>query len=195
MRRSFSTVFFALWLGSFACALAADKATVTPFPDDPAATEVDRKYMARANELVRDSVAHNQSPFSAILVKDGKVLAEFQNTESTTHDITKHAETGLISLMTPKLDRATLAASTLYASTEPCTMCCGAIRFAGIGRLVYGVTSTQLTRSRGLPLPPNPLACREIFTRTSPEVKVIGPLMEAEGLELHAAFRARQNKM
>jgi tRNA(Arg) A34 adenosine deaminase TadA len=174
-------------IASFASARAAGP-DVKPLPDDPACTDVDRKFMARAIELVRDSVAQGRHPFSAVLVKDGQVLAEYQNSEDTTHDVTSHAETGLISLMSPKLDRATLAACTLYTSTEPCTMCCGAIRFAGIGRVVYGVTETQMLLVMGLSPGAAPLASREVFARTAPDVKVLGPLMEAEGLPLHVAY-------
>lgn len=174
-------------IASFPSARAAGP-DVKPLPDDPACTDVDRKFMGRAIELVRDSVAQGRHPFSAVLVKDGQVLAEYQNSEDTTHDVTRHAETGLISLMSPKLDRATLAACTLYTSTEPCTMCCGAIRFAGIGRVVYGVTETQMLLVMGLPPGAAPLASREVFARTAPDVKVLGPLMEAEGLPLHVAY-------
>lgn len=176
----------------FLSAIASSQAAgPVPLPDDPACTAIDRKYMLRALELVRDSVAHGRHPFSAILVKDDKVLAEYQNTEDITHDVTQHAETGLIAMYTPKFDRATLAACTLYASSEPCTMCCGSIRFANIKRVVYGVTETQFLRQWGFPINAHPLAIREIMARTAPDIQVLGPLMEAEGLKLHADYWAR----
>jgi tRNA(Arg) A34 adenosine deaminase TadA len=188
MRKAMAYALLACAAGALLPAARAATPAVSPLPDDPACTEVDRKFMARALELVRDSVEHGQHPFSAVLVKDGRVLAEFQNSEDTTHDVTKHAESGLISLITPKIDRATLATCTLYTSTEPCTMCCGAIRFAGIGRVVYGVTEAQMLLVMGLPPDAHPLASREVFARTAPEVKVLGPLMEAEGLRFHVDF-------
>ena len=127
-------------------AVARPAAGPTPLPDDPACTAEDRKFMVRALELVRDSVSKNLHPFSAVLVRDGKVIAEYVNRSDTTHDVTQHAETGLIAMYSPKFDRATLATCTLYASSEPCTMCCGSIRFSGIKRVVYGVTETQFLR-------------------------------------------------
>jgi len=176
----------------FLVALVSGQAAVpVPLPDDPACTAEDRKCMRRALELVRDSVAHGRHPFSAVLVKDGKILAEYQNDTDVTHDMTKHAESGLISKYGPKLDRATLARCTLYASSEPCTMCCGAIRFSGIKRVVYGVTETQFILTWGYPLTDHPLAIREIMARTAPEIQVLGPLMEAEGLKLHAEYWAK----
>jgi len=168
-----------------ACARAAFPA---PLADDPGCTATDRRFMARAYELARVAMSHGGAPFGALLVKDGKVLAEFSNCEFATHDVTKHAETGLISAYSPKIDRATFAASTLYTSSEPCTMCCGSIRYAGIRRIVYGTTEEQFLRVIGRPPLPHPLASHEVFARTAPGVLVLGPLMEAEGLAIHEAY-------
>jgi tRNA(Arg) A34 adenosine deaminase TadA len=144
--------------------------------------------MERAYELARFATTHGGAPFGAVLVKDGAVIAEYSNSEFSTGDVTKHAETGLISAFSPKLSRATFAASTLYTSSEPCTMCCGSIRFAGIRRVVYGTTETQFLRVMGVPPDPHPLESREVFERTAPKVQVLGPLMEAEGLAIHEAY-------
>jgi len=170
-----------------------------PLPDDPAATADDRRFMARAHELAASAAAHGNHPFSALLVKDGKIIFEYENTIYTTKDITQHAETGLISKATPQFDQATLAACTLYASTEPCIMCCGAIRWAGIKRVVYGVTSSQLSAVIAQVLPalaPSrrpaavPLAIREVMARTDPSIQVTGPLLEAAGMKIHEAYWA-----
>jgi tRNA(Arg) A34 adenosine deaminase TadA len=147
--------------------------------------------MERAYALARFATTHGGAPFGALLVKDGVVIAEYSNCEGATHDVTKHAETGLISAFSPKLDRATFSQSTLYTSSEPCTMCCGAIRFAGIRRIVYGTTEAQFLLVMGLPPDAHPLASREVFARTAPYTTVLGPLMEKEGLEIHAEYWPR----
>ncbi len=179
--------------------IPAASVTVQALPDDPACDADDRRFMSRAYELARSSVVHGNHPFSALLVKDGKIIFEYENTIYSTRDITQHAETGLIGKATQQFDPATLAASTLYASTEPCVMCCGAIRWAGIHRVVYGTTSSQLSRVIEQILPPKapsagrpPLAleCREVFARTEPSIKVFGPLMEEEGLTIHEGYWA-----
>jgi tRNA(Arg) A34 adenosine deaminase TadA len=157
-------------------------------PDDPACTAEDRIYMARAFELARYASTHGGRPFGALLVKDGKILAEYANSVYSSHDVTKHAETGLISAFSPKSDRATFAQSTLYTSTEPCVMCCGAICFAGIGRVVYGASEAPVNQVMGIPPLPYPLASHEILRRISPQLQVLGPLMEAEGLAIHEGF-------
>jgi hypothetical protein len=104
-----------------------------------------------------------------------------------TGDATHHAETGLISIASRKFGRETVAASVLYTSTEPCIMCCGAIRSAGIKKFYYGTTAIQVLRQRGGKVPENPLQCREVFARIgSGDVAIFGPLMEADGLKVHA---------
>jgi tRNA(Arg) A34 adenosine deaminase TadA len=157
-------------------------------PDDPACTAQDRVYMARAYELARFAITHGGGPFGALLVKDGKILAEYSNCVHSTGDVTKHAETGLISAFSPKIDRDTFSKSTLYTSTEPCAMCCGSICFADIGRVVYGVSEAPFEQVMGLPPAINPLTSHEILMRIAPQVKVLGPLMEAEGLVIHESY-------
>ena len=157
-------------------------------PDDPQCTAEDRIYMARAYELARYAVTHGGGPFGALLVKDGKILAEFSNCVHSTGDITKHAETGLISAFSPKISRETFAQATLYTSTEPCAMCCGAVCFSGIGRVVYGASEAPFISVMGLPPDPDTLASHEILRRIAPKVKVLGPLMEAEGLKIHEDY-------
>ena len=159
-----------------------------PSLDDPACTEQDRVYMARAYELARYATTHGGGPFGALLVKDGKILAEFSNCVHSTGDVTKHAEAGLISSFSPKISREVFEKSTLYTSTEPCAMCCGAIIFAGVGRMVYGTSEIPFELVMGLTPEPTPLTSHEIIGRISPKTKVLGPLMEAEGLSIHEAY-------
>lgn len=157
-------------------------------PDDPACTAADRVFMRRATELATEAVKAGNAPFGAVLVVDGKVVAESPNEVAATHDPTRHAELSLISKFAPKLDRGTLAKATLYTSTEPCAMCCGAIALSGIPKVVYGVTEAKFQVYFHEPPIEHPLACREIFARTSPGVEVRGPLTEKEGLLLHDTY-------
>jgi tRNA(Arg) A34 adenosine deaminase TadA len=173
----------------------ASGAFPAPSHDDPGCTPEDRLYMARAYELARYALTHGGGPFGALLVKDGRILAEYSNCVYSTGDVTKHAETGLISAFSPKIDRETFSKSTLYTSTEPCAMCCGAICFAGIGRVVYGVSEAPFEQVMGLPPSVNPLTSHELLGRIAPQVKVLGPLMEAEGLETHEEYWPKHPEM
>ena len=144
--------------------------------------------MKRANDLAASAAQHGSSPYGALLVVDGKIILELENNTRTSGDATHHAETGLISLASRRLGREALSKTVLYTSTEPCIMCCGAIRMAGIKKFVYGTTATQVTRLRGGKLPEKPLDCREALARIGGEdVVILGPSLEAEGLAMHAA--------
>jgi tRNA(Arg) A34 adenosine deaminase TadA len=159
-----------------------------PGADDPACTAEDRVFMKRAYELARYATTHGGGPFGAVLVVDGKIVAEYANCVHSTGDITKHAEAGLISAFSPKIPRKVFARSTLYTSTEPCAMCSGAICFCGIGRMVYGTSEAPFEQVMGITPPPDLLASREILRRIAPGVKVLGPLMEDEGLKIHEDY-------
>jgi len=164
-------------------------APVAASPDDPACTAEDRVFMRRATELATEAVKAGNAPFGAVLVVDGKIVARSQNEVAATHDPTRHAELSLISKFAPKLDRGTLAKATLYASTEPCAMCCGAIALSGIPKVVYGVTEAKFqVYFHEPPTKKIPLNSRELLSRSNPNVEVRGPLMEKEGLLLHDTY-------
>jgi len=165
-----------------------------PLPDDPTGTDADRLFIGRTYELAREAVAEGNAPFGAVLVVDGKIEAEFRNDGATSHDPTRHAELGLISTFSPKLDHQSFRGGTLYASSEPCIMCCGAILNAGILRIVYGTTESQFQLIIRDQQRQNQLTSREIMARANPEVQVVGPLMEKEGLEIHHAYWPEQMK-
>src|SRR3982074_1160774 len=80
-----------------------------------------------------------------------------------------------------------LSAATIYSSAEPCAMCAGAIYWAGIGRLVYGLSEHRLRGLTGIP-PENPtldLPCREVFKSGQRPTEVVGPLLEDEAAAPH----------
>ena len=61
-------------------------------------------------------------------------------------------------------------------------MCAGAIYWAGIGRLVYGLSEHRLRELTGNH-PENPtldLPCREVFGSGQRSTEVVGPLLEDE---------------
>jgi tRNA(Arg) A34 adenosine deaminase TadA len=142
-------------------------------------------------EVAARAVKAGNHPFGAVLAdKEGRILLEAENTVVTDGDITGHAETNLVRMIDRETYGGALENSTLYASTEPCAMCSGAIYWAGIGRVVYGLSQTRfyssLTGARkqeGFDLP-----CREVFARGGRPVEVIGPTLEDEAAEVHAGF-------
>jgi tRNA(Arg) A34 adenosine deaminase TadA len=159
-----------------------------PSPDDPMCTAEDRTYISRALNLAKDAMRHGGGPFGALLFCEGEIIAEYSSCTRSTGDVTKHAECGLISAFSPMIEQSKFLKCTLYTSTEPCTMCCGSIWCAGIGRVVYGTGQGPLFEIIGDPLVPNPLRSREILGRIAPHIKVFGPLMEPEGIAIHREY-------
>jgi len=90
-----------------------------------------------------------------------------------------------------ELDRVTLRGSTLVASTEPCPMCAGAIHWAGIPRVVFGLSIERLAAWQGDGGHQLVLPSREILSRSPGKPQVVGPLLEDDALAVHAAARAR----
>ncbi len=143
---------------------------------------IHEKFIKRAFELARQAVKRGNHPFGALLVRNGTILLEAENTVNEEHDCTQHAELNLVSQATRELGPALLSSSTLYTSTEPCPMCAGAIFWARIPRLVYGVSASRLTRLAGHGFD---YASRDLYRWASHQVEVIGPVLEDEGLTLH----------
>lgn len=171
----------------------ASAAVPPAFPDDPSCTAEDRALIARTYELARASSLKGDGGHGALLIKDGKVLAEFSSATNSTGDATKHAETGLISLVARKYGLDIFKDAILYTSEEPCIMCCGSVRSSGLRAFVYGTTAAQAKRISGRPLPDRLLECREIYSRLEYPITIRGPLMEAEGLALLAEHHARRS--
>jgi tRNA(Arg) A34 adenosine deaminase TadA len=151
-------------------------------------SERDALFLRRSFEVARRSMIHGNHPFGAILVdKDGKVLLESENGFMPAHDGTAHAERLLATEACRILSKDVLAAATLYSSAEPCAMCAGAMYWAGIGRLVYGLSEHRLRSITGNH-PENPtldLPCREVFNSGQRATEVVGPLLEDEAAALH----------
>jgi tRNA(Arg) A34 adenosine deaminase TadA len=152
-------------------------------------TELDALFLRRSFEVARRAVTHGNHPFGAILVDQSRnVLIETENGYMPGHDGTAHAERLLATQACTTLGADILKAATLYSSAEPCAMCAGAIYWAGIGRLVYGLSEHRLRAITGNH-PENPtldMPCREVFKSGQRATEVVGPLLEDEAKALHA---------
>jgi len=159
-----------------------------PAPDDV-------QHLRRAFAVARRAEAHGNHPFGAILVgPDGQVLLERENGFLPDRDMTGHAERVLATDACKAFPPAVLAGATLYTSAEPCAMCAGAMYWAGIGRVVYGLSEARLKGITGNH-PENPtldLPCRTVFAAGQRPTEVVGPMLEDEGAALHEAFWARR---
>jgi tRNA(Arg) A34 adenosine deaminase TadA len=137
------------------------------------------------SQKARDAGVH---PFAAILVgPDGEVLMTQHNAFMPDHDMTGHAERVLMTRASTTMAPEVLRECTIYTSAEPCAMCAGAIYWAGLKRVVYGMSEHQLKEITGNH-PENPtldLPCRVVFAAGQRAVEVIGPMLEEEAAVVH----------
>ena len=98
----------------------------------------DDLFLSRAIELARQGSERGEGgPFGAVLVRDGKIIAEGWNRVVASRDPTAHAEIGAIRAACAAAGSFHLPNTTLYASSEPCPMCLSAAYWARIGRIVF----------------------------------------------------------
>lgn len=102
-----------------------------------------KEYMKMAAELARENVLKGGGPFSALIVKDGEVIATGCNRVTDKHDPTAHAEVEAIRKATQELGTHDLSGCSIYASCEPCPMCLGAIYWARLDHLFFGNTRSD----------------------------------------------------
>ena len=86
----------------------------------------------------RAAADRGEVPVGAVLVIDGKVVAQSGNRTREQSDVTAHAELLAIREAAARLGAERLSQADLYVTLEPCTMCAAAISFARIRRLYYG---------------------------------------------------------
>ena len=79
-------------------------------------------------------------PFGAVVVKDGEIVGRGRNMVTVHNDTTAHAEVQAIRDACRNLDTFQLTGCELYASSEPCPMCFGAIYWARPDRIYYGAS-------------------------------------------------------
>jgi tRNA(Arg) A34 adenosine deaminase TadA len=142
-------------------------------------------YLKKTLTIAKQSVKNGNHPFGALLVLDGQIVAESENTVITDLDVTRHAELNLISNFIHRFSPSERERMTLYSSTEPCAMCTGAIVWSGIKRIIYGCSSEELKRiAKGK----FSIECRNILDHSKDRYYVEGPLLEEEAAQIHLEF-------
>lgn len=154
----------------------------------------DEGLMRRAIAVSERSRANGNHPFGAVLADAaGRVLLEAENRVVSEGDATRHAELVLMSEASRRFDRETLAGATMYTSCEPCAMCSGGVYWAGVGRVVYGMSEPALAAITG-DHPENAtaaLSCRVVLASGQRPIAVVGPMLEEEAKAAHEGFWTR----
>ncbi|MGP1384636.1 MAG: nucleoside deaminase [Thainema sp.] len=147
--------------------------------------DLDLQHLRTAIAVAKRAKQNGNCPFGATLVDDqGQILAEAENNQVTTQDCTGHAETHLLRVIAGQYSSEQLANYTMYASTEPCPMCAGAIFWSGLGRLVYALSADRFYDTQEADDSPYQLrmSCREVLAAGKRSIEIEGPALEDEAL-------------
>jgi tRNA(Arg) A34 adenosine deaminase TadA len=105
-------------------------------------SQEDQTFLAQAIELSRHALEdEGKTPFGALVVIDGKVIATGTSSVVELRDPTAHAEVMALRAAGTELGRHLMEDAVMYASSEPCPMCLVACYWARIPRLVYAANS------------------------------------------------------
>lgn len=98
----------------------------------------DVDFMRLALEQAEQAARLGEVPVGAVVVKNGIIAGLGCNRRETDFDSTAHAEVVAIRKACKRLGRWNLSDCELYVTLEPCVMCCGAIVYSRIKRVVFG---------------------------------------------------------
>ena len=143
-------------------------------------------YMHHALRWAQKAYDMEEVPVGAVLVLEGKVIAEGWNQPITHHDPSAHAE--IVALRSAGLQLANyrLPETTLYVTVEPCMMCLGAMTHARVKRLVFGAPEPRAGAVNS-----NPLLHQATFLNH--KIEVVGGVLADECRTLmQSFFKARR---
>lgn len=149
--------------------------------------KIDEEFMKRAIKLSRVASIEKKTGgvFGAVIVKDGKIIAEGYNQVIKNNDPTWHAEMEAIREACKKLGTPHLDGCILYTSAECCPMCLAAAYWAHIKHIYFGATIQDALKYGGF-------ADVDILSeiRKEPEDRKIGftEIMNPEAVEVWKEF-------
>ncbi len=103
----------------------------------------DAYFMQHAFKEAQYAFDADEVPVGAVVVINNKIIARGQNQVELLNDPTAHAEILAITSACNYLKAKYLTDASLYVTIEPCLMCCGALYWSKIGRVVYGASDEK----------------------------------------------------
>ena len=96
------------------------------------------KFMEEALQEARKAAAEGEVPIGAVIVREGEIIARAHNKTEQDKDPTAHAEMLAIREAANHLGGWRLTGCSMFVTTEPCSMCAGAIVWSRIEKLYIG---------------------------------------------------------
>ena len=99
--------------------------------------KVEEKYFNILMKLAIKASKKNEVPVSALIVKNGKIIAKAYNKRNKSKYIMDHAELLVIKKASEKLKDWRLNNCDLYVTLKPCSICESAIKQSRIKNVYY----------------------------------------------------------
>lgn len=100
-------------------------------------------FMQQALKEAQLAYDADEVPVGAVIVMNNKIITRGHNQVELLNDATAHAEILALTSAFNYLGAKYLPDATLYVTVEPCLMCCGAMYWGKIGRIVYGASDEK----------------------------------------------------
>jgi len=100
-------------------------------------------FMQQAIKEAYKALEADEVPIGAVVVMQERIIARGYNQVERLNDSTAHAEILALTSAFNFLGSKYLPDATIYVTIEPCTMCCGALYWSKIGKLVYGASDLK----------------------------------------------------
>lgn len=98
---------------------------------------MEEKYFSILLKLAKKAVKKDEVPVSALIVKDGKIIAKAYNKRNKSKFVLDHAEMLVIKKTSGKLKDWRLNECDIYVTLKPCSICEAAIKQARIRNVYY----------------------------------------------------------
>ncbi|CAN5306261.1 nucleoside deaminase [soil metagenome] len=103
----------------------------------------DEYFMQQALREAKKAFDADEVPIGAVLVINNKIIAKAYNQVELLKDPTAHAEMLAITGACSHLGAKYLPGAALYVTIEPCLMCCGALYWCKLAKIVYGADDVK----------------------------------------------------
>lgn len=103
----------------------------------------DEYFMKMALQEAETALEKDEVPVGCIIVSNNRIIARSHNLTETLNDVTAHAEMQAITSAANYLGGKYLQNCTIYITLEPCVMCCGALNWSQISKVVIGARDEQ----------------------------------------------------
>ena len=103
----------------------------------------DEYFMNEALKEAHKAFDQEEVPVGAVVVNQNRIIARAYNMTQQLNDVTAHAEMIAITAASNHLGAKYLSECTLFVTLEPCVMCAAALKWAQLGRMVFGASDPR----------------------------------------------------